>query len=134
MLAGALPAGCDTGAGDQPDCVVGGVSITHGDKIPSDECGGCISDDGGQVTCTQVGCIPTSTYELEEADCDWGVSEFYCCCKSGSPPNSPGCVSVCLVLGGVCGDDQGDVRQACEGSTPGGGGTCARDNSGTVNP
>ncbi len=133
LLTALFAGACGGGASSQPDCVVDGVSVAQGHKVPSDECGGCICDNG-QVTCTQEGCIPMSTYELEESEEGWGVSEYYCCCKSGCPPGSAGCLSACLVFGGACSDTASDLRQACEGSNPADGCACAPDNESTVAP
>ena len=134
LLTAAFAPACGDGASEESDCVVSGVTVEQGHKVPTDECGGCICDNG-QVVCTQVGCIPLSTYELEESEDGWGASEYYCCCKSGCPPGSTACLSACLVFGGgVCSDLASDMRQACEGSNPSDGCACAPDNESTVNP
>jgi hypothetical protein len=125
---------CNPDGGDQPDCTVNGINVAYGDKVPSNECGGCVCADAGQLKCTQEDCTPQTTYDTEEPAGGWGVSEYYCCCKSGCPPGSGGCITMCLVFGGSCSQSGSDILQACQGSTPLKGCTCAPDNESTVAP
>ena len=67
LISGLLTA-CESDGNPAPDCVVGGTHIAAGDKIPSDECGGCACTDEGQIQCIDAQCTPESTYEPAEDD------------------------------------------------------------------
>ena len=134
LIGGSLSA-CNTGGTAASDCTIGETSVAAGDKIPSDECGGCVCNDEGQIQCMEEGCTPQSTYDVNEDDGGWGVSEYYCCCKSGCPPGSTACLTACLVFGGgVCKDNASPMKLACLGSSPTNGCKCAPDNESTVAP
>jgi hypothetical protein len=135
LLLGGFLSACTSGGNAAADCTINGAVIAAGDKIPTDECGGCVCTNEGQVQCIQEDCTPQSTYDSQEPVGGWGVSEYYCCCKSGCPPGSNGCLTACLVFGGgVCGNFGSHMLLACQGSSPLNGCTCASDNESTVAP
>ena len=134
LLICGLVSACNSGPNAEPDCTIDGTSVAYGDKVPTDECGGCVCAVDGQIKCTQEDCTPQSAFEDEESTSGWGVSEFYCCCKSGCPPGSGTCVAACLVFGGVCGDSNSTMLMACQGSTPLKGCACALNNESRVAP
>ena len=140
LLICSLLAACNPGSSTpQPDCAINDITVAYGDKIPSDECGGCMCSEDGQLKCVQQDCIPQSTYtpddDNDENDNGWAVSEYYCCCKSGCPPNSQACIAACLVFGGgACSQSYSIMKTACQGSSPIQGCTCPPHNESTVAP